>query len=976
MKIKTRLMLGFIILLALMAGITTFGYDRLSRMNDRMNQFYGDRFAKVLGVIDLRGAVNSAGRSVEDVLSASKGESADKEDMDRQIDEIKEKLKTLSAIRFDPQEQLLLDQVSRDSESYVGFLERFSSLAAEGKNQEASELNNGAGRTSQDNIVGSLDAMVTFEQKMMEQEVAQTREMYAGSIRWVAVLTVIGLFLGLGVILWVFPNITSGLNLLTLMARKFSQGRLKGFRRLEIKATDELGELARVFQQIALDLQEKNEREAQYNRSKEQRAWIDSQTARTAELLRDVSDLKAVSQSFIEGFSPVLGAAYGALYLLDNGGNSMPGRLYRYGTYAYSGSERTAGGQATIEIGEGLVGQCALNGEPMTVEPLPPDYMPIRSGLGETEPVQLYLQPVKADGRTIGIVELAYLAPIGELQRELLERISEKFAYIVMNIQSRYRVEELLRESQSMTEELQAQSEELITQQEELRETNEKLELHAERLKRSEERLQRQQEELEHTNQELTVKTLALEEQNRQSERKNHEIASANAELERRAMQLSLASRYKSEFLANMSHELRTPLNSLIILSQFLTDNSEGNLTDKQLEYVSTIHSSGNDLLKMIDEILDLAKVDAGRMDIYAEQMLVEDITTDLEHVYRSIAEKKGVAFELDIDPEAPRILTTDGHRLKQILRNLLSNAVKFTSEGSIALRVKPGTEETASPGGEKKGEPLVVFEVEDTGIGIPKDKREIVFEAFRQADGTTSRKFGGTGLGLTISRELARLLGGRIELDSEPGRGSRFSLLLPVRCPKTDSLPDDGSPFAGGPPPSSFGDEISAAAQEPPGLAPPESPLPVVEPQAPQSEPEKRFPSAKPRSESPLAGKTILLVDDDPRNVFSLTSLLNHYQIEVVPAENGREALERLEDHPGIDLVLMDIMMPEMDGFEAMTLIRSNPKWRSLPVIALTAKAMKEDRDKSMRAGASDYLAKPVMVDQLLSLLKVWLSR
>jgi len=969
MKIKTRLLLGFVILLVLMAGVAAFGYGRLTGLNDRMNRLQAERFAKVLGVAELRNSVNAAARSVSDLIArAEDGDSTGLAEIKRALADIRTGVQELGQGPVGPEEQMLVDRVSRDAGRYEDFLEQFAGRIGQRDDPAAAELGRGVGRTSRDDLVASLDSLASFERKLMEEEIDQTQRMYAVSVRWFAALTFAGLILGVGVILWVFPSITKGLNLLALMGRKLSQGRLRSFRRLEIAAADELGDLARVFRQIAFDLLEKNEREAQYNRAKEERAWIDVQTARTAELLKDVSDLKAVSQSFLEGFCPVLGAACGAMYLLESDRHGTPGRLRRFGAYAYSGSEQAAGGHDGFDIGEGLVGQCALNGEPIVVDPLPPDFLPIRSGIGEARPRQLYLQPVKAGGRTIGVVELACLTPIGPLQRELLERIGEKFAYIVANIQARNRVEELLRESQSMTEELQAQSEELVSRQEELRRTNEKLEMHADQLKKSEERLQRQQEELEQTNQELTEKTLALEEENRRSERKNREIAAANAELERQAKQLSLASRYKSEFLANMSHELRTPLNSLIILSQFLLDNDEGNLTEKQLDYVSTIHSSGNDLLKMIDEILDLAKVDAGKMDIYAEQTLIEDITADLEHAFRSMAESKGLSFAVTLEPDAPRVLTTDGYRLKQILRNLLANAVKFTSEGSIVLRVRRGA---APEGGTGEGEPSVVFDVEDTGIGIPPDKRDVIFEAFRQADGTTSRKFGGTGLGLTISRELAGLLGGRIELESEPGVGSRFSLLLPVRYPGPGKdaaaeapelrKADSAEMEADGSPPGSF----IAAAAETGAAAEAGADAAGLRPAA-----EFRLQTA-----AALAGRTVLLVDDDPRNVFSLSSLLLHHGLGVVTADNGREAMRRLEEGPAIDLVLMDIMMPEMDGFEAIAGIRRDPRWKDLPIIALTAKALPDDRERCLAAGASDYLAKPVVNDRLLAKLGQWLS-
>ncbi|WP_080836800.1 response regulator [Cohnella massiliensis] len=987
MKIKTRLIVGFGMLLVLLVGITSFGYDRLSRMNDRLVRFYDDQFIKVRDAIDLRSGIDSAGNSVNNVLlNMLDSDVYAVEELNRQTETYSAELEAFRGKSFSPEERQLVDAVSHESGRYVDFLKRFALLVDQGQYEEALSLQKSQGRLLQENVVKSLDSLVTFEQMTMEEEQARTEELYNDSIRLVGGLTVAGILAGFGVMLWIFPQITRGLNLLGLMARKFGQGRLRGFSRIEIKRNDELGELAKLFKRIAMDLQIQKDRERLYAEAKEQQAWLDGQLARTTELLKDFSDARSVAQSFIHEFAPVLGASYGAVYLREEAG----GGLYSLaGAYALNDPDaEPVAKDFAFRTGEGLLGQAVMSGKPIAVEPVPSGYVRIRSGLGEAEPVQLLLQPILFNRQPIGVIELAYLRPAAMSERDLLEKLCEKFAYIVANIRSRQRVEELLRESQALAEELQAQSEELISQQEELRQTNEKLEGHTTRLKRSEERLQRQQEELEHTNQELTVKTLALEEQNRQTESKSREVAKANAELERQALQLALASQYKSEFLANMSHELRTPLNSMIILAQFLEENNEGNLTDKQLNFIQTIHSSSNDLLKMIDEILDLAKVDAGKMDVQPEPTLLEDITTNLRHTYESIAAKKGLEFAVLTDDDVPSVLYTDGHRLKQILRNLLSNALKFTPSGFIRLHIRR-CEPAEAGEAVRSGGPFVAFAVEDSGVGIPEDKRELVFEAFRQADGTTSRKFGGTGLGLTISKELAVLLGGSIRLESEPGRGSVFTLILPERCPErqetaiSDSLLDSNIAF------------VAAAAE--PGAGKPEAPsepeagrersgsesepetLPAGRDSGPQpDEPQEERADAarKHAGDSAFVGKTVLLVDDDERNLYSLTSLLEHHRLNVLSAENGRAALELLETGPSVDIVLMDVMMPEMDGYEAMASIRRHPKWSGLPVIALTAKAMKDDRNKCLEAGASDYLAKPVQIQQLLSLLKVWLSR
>nr|WP_209624307.1 HAMP domain-containing protein [Saccharothrix coeruleofusca] len=419
-----------------------------------------------------------------------------------------------------------------------------------------------------------------------------------------------------------------------------------------------------------------------------------------------------------------------------------------------------------------------------------------------------------------------------------------------------------------------------------------------------------------------------------ESQRLTEELRAGSVELEARARQLSSASKYKSEFMANMSHELRTPLNSLLILAKLLADNLDGNLNPKQVEFARTIHSSGTDLLQLIDDILDLTKVEAGHMQVQTDSVRVADVVAYVESLTRPLAAEKGLAFDVTVDPDVPATLHTDEHRLQQILRNLLSNAVKFTHEGEIRLRIRRS-------GG------AVAFDVQDTGIGIPAEKLSVIFEAFQQADGTTSRKYGGTGLGLSISRELAALLDGRLDVRSEPGYGSTFTLYLPlvaqgqaaVPAPEPDALPELITPV----------DEPVAEALVAPAELPP-APL--------------RF-----------HGEKVLIVDDDLRNVFALTSVLELHGLQVIYADNGITGVRALEQYDDITLVLMDIMMPELDGNATMSAIRAMDGYADLPVIAVTAKAMKGDREKSLASGATDYVTKPVDTDHLLRLIAFYLG-
>jgi hypothetical protein len=532
---------------------------------------------------------------------------------------------------------------------------------------------------------------------------------------------------------------------------------------------------------------------------------------------------------------------------------------------------------SSFAVGEGLVGQAAKERRRILIQAAPADYVRVASGLGEAAPASIVVLPVPFEDRVLGVIELGSFTPFTEVHLDFLDQLMELVGVSLNAILASSRTEELLGESQRLAAELQDKQAELQSQQE------------------------------------------ALEE---------------------RAEQLSLSSRYKSEFLANMSHELRTPLNSLLILARLLAENTDGNLTGKQVEFARTIHSSGTDLLQLINDILDLSKVEAGKMDVHVGEVSLTQIVEYVEATFRPLTTERSLGFELSVSPELPPKIRTDEHRLQQILRNLVSNAVKFTEEGEVRLVVEPATPAQLSRA-RLDGHRIQVlaFSVIDTGIGIAEDKLRVIFDAFQQADGTTSRRYGGTGLGLSISREIAHLLGGEIQARSRVDEGSTFTLLLPV-----DAFTAGVVPVQGGTPL----DELTPR---------PSREVALLDDEA-------------------FAAKKVLIVDDDVRNVFALTSVLERRGMSVVYAENGREGIAALEQNADVDLVLMDVMMPEMDGYATTEAIRAMPKHERLPIIALTAKAMQGDREKSLAAGASDYVTKPVDIDQLLSTVRLWLSQ
>ncbi|WP_172257319.1 response regulator [Saccharibacillus deserti] len=1219
MKIKTKLIVGFSALLLIILSLSLVSYERMSYMNDQIDRVYQDRYMKVRYSSGMRGEVNGIATELANQLLNKRQSNLSESRLF--IENAKERTErfwdSINSEKGSAEERRLVQNVGTSWDDFSAYETNLMQLLENGGLDQAQAYRDSTGIELQRTALDALNELASYQDLQVEAEVANVKAAYERSTQITAIFLLVGLLLGLGIMMWVIPSVTRGLNTVSMMISSFGKGKLKAIRRIKVKSTDEIGSVAKVFQAMAEDIEEKQQLEREYLEAQNDRAWINSNMARITDVLKGIMSLNKVSQTFVSEFTPILGAEYGALYLVDL---KNPNQLNLSGSYAFSGAPET---KPSFRIGEGLLGQSAADRRTILLEDVPQQYIEIGSALGESPSAQIMIHPVVAEDELIGVFEIASLTPFSSLQRQLLDQLLSNLGIIFNNINGRLRVEELLRESQALTEELQCQSEELQTQQEELKRSNENLESQAEALRRSEDLLQRQQEELEHFNTELIAKTRALEEQVHETEEKNREVELARVQLERQTMQLAVSSKYKSEFLANMSHELRTPLNSLLILSQLLAENKEGNLAPKQVEYAQTIYMSGGDLLKMIDEILDLSKVDAGKMELNREPVPIDEITTFVTSNFGAVAEKKGIALNVEVnEDELPSALLTDGHRLKQVLRNLLSNAFKFTSDGSVTFRVCEAQPEELPDYLEKKRK-FIEFSVIDTGIGIPQDKTDIVFEAFQQVDGTTSRKYGGTGLGLSISRELAKLLGGAIELESEEGSGSRFSLYIPKLTayasgeetaapqPRSEervfsrkSKPASVEPIAPKPQLTEIEDDRDALAPEDKvlliieddpkfavilrdmarsygykamvevqgdtGLETARSRMPdaiILDIQLPvidgwtilselKSSSETRhipvhvvsvvddvkqglmmgaiaylkkpankeglerafsyigsyadkslkhlliveddevqrgaiielighddvaikavgtgsqaleelqrhhydcmvldlmlsdmtgfemldrirederlrdlpiiiytgkdldskeetklrqyaesiivkdvksperlldettlflhrveadLPEDKRKilqklhnKETLFEGKKILLVDDDVRNVFALSSVLESYRMDVTFAENGREAVDILEQQRDeFDLILMDMMMPEMDGYEAMRLIRQMPGLERIPIIALTAKAMKEDRGKCIEAGASDYVKKPIQTEQLLSLMRVWL--
>lgn len=988
-------------------------------------------------------------------------------------------------------------------------------------------------------------------------------------------------------------NLTTQVRSISEVASAVTKGDLT--RTIRVDAKGELEALKDTINQMITNLRETTQRNQDQD-------WLKSNLAKFTQMLQGQKDLNTVTKRILSELAEVVTAHYGAFYILKQDEEMQVAKLKLFAAYAYKEDKNIP---KEFEIGEGLVGQCAFEKERILLKNVPQGYVKISSGLGKAKPANLIILPVLFENDVKAVIELASLDAFSDTHLDFLSQLTESIGIVLNTIETNSRTEELLAQSQSLASELK-------TQQEELRRTND----------------------------ELQDKALLLVKQKDEVEAKNKEVEEARRSLEEKAEQLTLTSKYKSEFLANMSHELRTPLNSLLILAQQLYENAEGNLNEKQIRYAKTIHSCGDDLIQLINDILDLSKIESGFISTNISTVRIAEIASFVETTFKPISEARNLRFRIETDYSLPASMETDIQRLNQILKNLLSNAFKFTEKGEVCLKIMEakGTWKSGNVNLDR-AEKVIAFCISDTGIGIPQEKQSIIFEAFQQAEGSTSRKYGGTGLGLSISRGLAELLGGTIELESQAGLGSTFTLYLPIdneiaidpknapqsiqaiqhlhRTPNNGALnnllgnlritnegienrsldivseminetgddrsnivPEDKvvmvveddlrfgkividkahefglkvivatnylevfdfinrfSPIAITldvklPDTSGWkvidllrndltyrhipihvisGEENRRLAMKRGARSFLLKPLDnevlndlfndivtydskkkkrllVVEDNEIDSSqiakihqeelidvqiastgkealenlqngdfdcivldytlpdisgtdlihqvtktkrkltpvivysskdfnkielnnvnlhssslvlkgvnsiehlleetvshlhinhrdlaPEKRRIIENIRNkEDILTGKTILVVDDDVRNLFALTTVFERFNINVVTAESGKEAISILNENPKIEMVLMDIMMPEMDGYETTQKIRREHKNSTLPIIAVTAKAMKGDRLKCIEAGASDYITKPVKIDQLLSLMRLWFCK
>ncbi|WP_244244782.1 response regulator [Leptospira koniambonensis] len=1211
LTIRARLFIGFSILLSILVGTSIFMIDKLSESNFRLQKIV-DGAAKKVNLsneilINLLEATRHEKNIILEKSPTKMGYFRDRFNLASEA--VDEKIFQLDGL-LDEEGKRLLGEFKITWKEFKVYLDEIVSLALKNDNEKAFVLSAGRGLTLRDLAIKQIIKIVEKNQKAMEAEKQTNIKDYEYTFSFLIVIVILSASVVVAFAYWIVISITKRIRFMAgeaekIAGREFTGQTLSDPTKDELKLIfDSLVNINESFREVtynantvasgnySMDPVPRSEKDAlgialkkmtqalrQTTSENERHNWLTQGQNQLNEKLKGDQSVEVLAQEIVNFLGEYVKAQIGAIYLLDERDKSL--RLT--GEYAFSGGKNSE----KFSLKEGLVGQVAFEQKAILLTDLKDEQIRIVSSILDTKPTNLLVLPFLYEGQTLGVIEIGKLNRFTELEVEFSQNCMENIGISIYSAISRKKIQELL-------EETQAQGEELQSQQEELKQMNEELEEQTQTLKQ-------QQEELRITNEELEEQTQSLE-------AKNKEVEAAKVDIEQKSKQLEVSSKYKSEFLANMSHELRTPLNSLLILSKDLSENSKKNLNSDQVESANIIYKSGQDLLVLINEVLDLSKIESGKMQVNIEKVSLREFVDGLLRDFKHQADKKRLSLTGNITSDSPEFIFTDPLRLNQILKNLLSNSLKFTEKGKISIEIRPD------------GHQKILISVSDTGIGIPEEKQMSIFEAFQQADGSTSRKYGGTGLGLSISRELAKILGGYINLESKINQGSTFSLLLPLEIQKetfasTSSFPQESHSLETKVPyalrenrfidsPNAEDDRntilendkvvlvieddlkfasvlikqahdkdfkcLSASTGED-GLVLAEKHLPsaiildlnlpginghtvlnelksnpkvrhipvhVISGSEYSIEPIKegaveylvkpvnkkeleeafnrienfinrkmknlliiedddssriamrkligngdvkcfeasngkdaikayqenyfdcivldiglpdmsgfeliyelekikgqtmppiiiytgkeltreenaelqkyaesiiikgvkseerlldetalflhrtisKLPEGKQKiinnlydKEAIFQKKKVLLVDDDMRNVFALSKILKDRGMEVFKADNGKTALTSLDSRQDMDIVLMDIMMPEMDGYETMKHIRSDAKYNKLPIIALTAKAMKDDRQKCIDAGANDYISKPVDVERLLSLMRVWLSR
>ncbi|MBC8079376.1 MAG: response regulator [Gorillibacterium sp.] len=949
MGFKKKQFFGFGLILLLMLLLLTVAIMMLNILKSNMDEITTDRFGKVDQITEIREIVYTIDSEMAMLLSSQTKVLQHLDSLEAERRTASLQIENLKRVVNTPEGNILVKKLEADFNKYKAIQLEFIELVQQENWDRASQVFREKNQEAVILLIQTTSDFIALQKDLLIKRTISYEKAHSFTISIIVAASLFFIILSIFIAFWVIRSTTNNLIQVIDRMNQVDVSLPGSLPRLNITTDDEIGTISKAFNRMVQQLEDYRNNEKDYNVKMEQQNWLQTQIAEVATMYQGIMNLTSLAKCFINKATPLVGAVYSVLYMAKSSGTQL--RYEKLASYAADGVDA---GQLTIVPGQGLVGQCALDQRMMRLDDVPTDYVKISSGLGTSPVKHVLIAPILFEGRTVAVVEFASLTRFSEMDEALIISLTDRMGVTVDNISGRMEVERLLIESQSLTEELQSQSEELHKQAIEM---------------------QSQSEELQMQSEELMISNEQLEFRNGLILQRAEEVNRIRRELEEKNKDLEQSSLYKTEFLANMSHELRTPLNSILILSQMIMENRLGSLPSEKEEFAQVIYNSGKDLLNLINDILDLSKVEAGKMTLELQDVSVHEVPNVLSWNFGPLAEKKNLQLIIEVDPNVPTIIQTDEQRLLQILKNLLSNAIKFTELGSITIKVyQPSLSEmgkaalytenhmraaTYQINMEDQLDQLadyVAFAIIDTGIGVAKSKQNLIFEAFRQADGATSRRYGGTGLGLSICREFASLLRGYIGIESEEGKGSAFIFYVPIRYPEL------------------LNNELSAdlletntdVEMEQQGSK--DHTMREVEFAAQQT-------GAGMNDENELFNnKRVLIVDDDVRNVYAVTAALEHQGMTVKTALNGREALDELKRDAGYDLILMDIMMPEMDGYETMKTIRGQLGIEKIPILAITAKAMKGDRQKCLEAGASDYISKPLNIHQLFSLMRVWI--
>jgi len=948
LKLATKQGLAFGFILVIMAGVTVFSLLKMSALKDEIDRVNTKRLPGVIAVSEIN--FNTSEYRINEMQHALTYYGYKMREQEQMMLGLKTKIEknqeVYQPLITSPEEQTLYSEFQEKWGRYLEMHEQFMKLSRDSKDEEALTLLNEEAYKLFRDFSANLEGLVKLNKEASFEAARRAEETYRSARTVTTVLLAMTVLMSTLITLVLVRTITIPIRQLERAAKSVAEGNVNVS--LDIQTQEEIGNLARSFNRMTNSLREAKQ-------ENEKQDWFKSGQNELNEKMRGDQDVQTLARNVITCLSKYLGAQIGALYLVSDGENGENTEMKLAGTYAFA--KRKSLGDI-IRIGEGLAGQAAFEKEIISVTDVPQDYIRIASAIGDTHPRNIMVSPFLYEGRLVGVVELGTFAEFTDREMEFLKYAMENIAIGFNSARSRDKIAFLLKESQR-------QGSELKIQQEELRATNEELAEQRDALRLSEAQLKSQQEELQAANEELEEKTQYLEKQQIEITEKNVALEIARNDIEKKAKELEVTSKYKSEFLANMSHELRTPLNSMLILARSLADNKEENLSEDQSESARIIYKSGNDLLKLINEILDLSKIEAGKMSVNIETVLLRDIADSLHANFRHVIADKGLTLGIRSDEHLPETIETDSQRLEQIIKNFMSNAIKFTEKGEITFSVHTPEPETDLSRSGLNRQDAIAFSVSDTGIGIPEDKLLDIFEAFQQVDGSTSRKYGGTGLGLSISRELAKLLGGEIQLKSELGKGSTFTLYLPGSSKVGSLLPTKQKTAEVQASCKAGSVRLSAAVE--PAETHAEVKLPAkqktTEVQA-SGKAGSKLPTLRKRTApAPSPGdRCILIIEEDADFVKVLSAQCSQKGFKAVVCASGEEGLQ-LAEKQRHEAIILDIRLPGMDGWAVLERLKANPETRHIPVHIISAEEVSLD---ALKKGAVGFLTKPAEKEAL----------